>query len=95
MTWRWVNEQRLTWELDQCPEDQLDALLDALDMVLADPMNPALTSCLRGNLDAGDRYVAPLPYGWVLVFTPRPDGVPPTTVDPVLVVRSMYRMFDH
>jgi hypothetical protein len=88
--WRWGNERRLYLALDQVKDqDVLDDLLDALDAVLLDPFGE-WSSVMRGTRYRTDRYIAALPHLWYLVFTPYPDGVPPSTNLPTLVVRDLY-----
>lgn len=91
MEWRWLNEHRLTHGLDQCPDDELDDVLDALDMLLVDPANDSITTRMPGTRDHTERWVALLPHGWVIVYTPYPGGVPPVDTGPALVVRHFSR----
>ena len=87
--WRWGNEGKLLVALDHILDPKVrDDLLDALDAILADPEGPAV-SHMRGPLYRTDRCTALLPHLWYLVFTPYPDGVPPSN-HPVLVVRDFY-----
>ena len=91
--WRWLNEPRLTWALDQCPDEQLDDVLDALDLLLEDPWRADLTAVMQSTRDHVDRMIALLPHGWVLVYSIHPDGVPPGPRQPGLVVRSLDHRF--
>jgi hypothetical protein len=93
--WEWVNEQRLTWALDKITDDSvLDDLLDALDDVLADPYGETVTSPMRGTMYRMDRFIAPLPHGYFVVFSPYPDGIPPSTSRPSLLVRAFVSIAD-
>ena len=87
--WRWGNEHRLHYALDKVKDpDVLDDLLDALDQVLEMPYE--IGEPMRGTMYATERWIAPLPHGWYIVFTPCPGGVPPATSRPTLIVRDLY-----
>ncbi len=89
---RWYNEHRLTFALDKVTDEgELEAVLEGLDMVMADPYGP-LTTEMRGTRDHVDRRIAILPRGWVLVFTPYPNGVFPHR-EPGLLVRELRCQF--
>lgn len=93
MIWVWANEHRLYIALDKVSDrDELDDLLDALDEVLADPYGGA-ASHMRGTSRTVDRWILPLPHGWVLVYTPYPAGIPPQS-KPMVLVRDLIKMFD-
>lgn len=91
MEWVWANEHRLTWQLDKITDnDVLDDLLDALDELIANPLTDELSSPLRGPLYRQDRFVAPLPHGYFIVFTPYPNGIAPVTSRPTLLIRDFF-----
>lgn len=93
MEWQWANEHRLTWQLDKITANVvLDDLLDALAELLIDPYRTDLSSPMRGRMYGQDRFIAPLPHGYALVFTPYPDGIVPTTSEPTLLIRDFFNM---
>ena len=87
--WRWLNETRIFEALDRVPDEQIDALLYYLEELLADPLGTK-ASPMRGKLRHNDRFIAPLPFGWYIAYTPHLHGIPEITDEPVLLVRAMY-----
>lgn len=92
--WQWGNEHRLTNGLDHCEPEHLDDVLDCLDLILDDPAGTVLAAPMRGTRDHVDRMIAPIAHGWVLVYSIYPDGVPPVTGQPTVLVRSFDKRFD-
>ena len=92
--WQWGNESRLTSGLDRCDPEHLDDLLDSLDLILDDPVGSVLAAPMQGTHDHVDRMVAVIAHGWVLVYSVYPDGIPPATSRPTVVVRSFDKRFD-
>jgi hypothetical protein len=94
-SWRWANEQALTWTLDRLTdEDYFDELLLALGQIIIDPDDPDWVQPLRGDFHHPDRFIAALPAGWFLVFTKQWSGTPPDQGYPQLVVIAFYNIGD-
>ncbi len=92
--YRWLNEHRLTHQLDKITDDdELDDVLDALDEIARDPNGSPLAAPMQGTRDHVDRMIALLPHGWVVVYSIYEQGVPPGPQVPSLVVRSFDKRF--
>jgi hypothetical protein len=95
--WHWVNTARLTTALDKwaptVDNDDMDAVLDALEEIAANPYDSLQTAKMQGTRDHVDRWVALLPHNWILVYSIYPAGVVPTTNQPSLLVRDFMQGF--
>lgn len=94
MAHRWLNEHRLTWQLDTIEnDDELDDVLDALESIADSPSDNPLAAPMQGTHDHVDRQIALLPHGWVLVYSVYPQGVLNGPQEPSIVVRSFDKRF--
>ena len=79
-------------ELETRPLEERKAVRDSLARLLEDPYDPPGLSCYMLKMaDNHDLYVADLPGGWHVTYTPR-VGLPPVFMDRRLVV---IRSLDH